>query len=94
VGNNTVGKDFCVTIIGESHGPGVGAIVDGCPAGLQLSVEDLQKELDRRIPPDPTLTSARRERDEIQIFSGVFEGHSTGAPITILTFNKDVRSQD
>jgi len=94
VGNSTVGKDFCVTIIGESHGLGVGVIVDGCPAGLRLSVEDLQKELDRRIPPDPILTSARRERDEIQIFSGVFEGYTTGAPLTLLTLNKDVRSQD
>jgi chorismate synthase len=94
VGNSTIGKDFCVTIIGESHGPGVGVIVDGCPAGLRLSVEDLQKELERRIPPDPILTSARRERDEIQIFSGVFEGYTTGAPLTLLTMNKDVRSQD
>lgn len=94
MGNNTFGKDFCVTIIGESHGPGVGTILDGCPAGLRLNIDDLQRELDRRIPPDPILSSARREKDEIQIFSGVFEGYTTGAPITLLTSNKDVRSQD
>ncbi|HXY82507.1 MAG TPA: chorismate synthase [Candidatus Saccharimonadales bacterium] len=94
MGNNTFGKDFCVTIIGESHGPGVGTILDGCPAGLAVSVEDIQRELDRRIPPDPILSSARREKDEVQIFSGVFEGYTTGAPVTLLTWNKDVRSQD
>lgn len=94
MGNNTFGKDFCVTIIGESHGPGVGTILDGCPAGLAVSIEDLQRELDRRIPPDPILSSARREKDEVQIFSGVFEGYTTGAPVTLLTWNKDVQSQD
>lgn len=83
-----------MTIIGESHGPGVGTILDGCPAGLAVSIEDLQRELDRRIPPDPILSSARREKDEVQIFSGVFEGYTTGAPVTLLTWNKDVRSQD
>jgi len=94
VGNNTFGKDFCVTIIGESHGAAVGTVVDGCPAGLRLSIDDLQGELSRRIPPDPILSSARREKDEVQILSGVFEGYTTGAPLTLLTLNKDVRSQD
>ncbi len=83
-----------MTLFGESHGPGVAAVVDGCPAGLQLSVEDIQAELDRRMPPDPTVTSARREKDEVQILSGVFEGYTTGAPVAMLTRNKDVRSQD
>lgn len=92
--DNSFGKEFCVTLFGESHGPGVGTLIDGCPAGLKLDVEDIQKELDRRLPPDPAMTSARREKDEVQILSGVFEGFTTGAPVTMLTLNRDVRSQD
>ena len=92
--DSTFGKQFRVTVFGASHGPGVGALVDGCPAGLQLSVEDVNDELARRIPPDPTVTSPRREKDEGQILSGVFEGYTTGAPVAMLTLNKDVRSQD
>ena len=91
---NSLGRAFTLTIFGESHGAGVGAVIDGCPAGLQLTSEDIQLQLDRRIPPDPSLTSARREKDEIEFLSGVFEGHTTGAPIAILARNKDVRSQD
>lgn len=83
-----------MTIFGESHGPGVATIVDGCPAGLPLSVEDIQAELDRRMPPDPTMTSVRREKDEVQILSGIFEGYTTGSPVAMLTWNKDVRSED
>ncbi len=94
MGNNTFGKEFCVTILGESHGPAVAAVVDGCPAGIRLTVEVIQQELERRIPPDSILSSARREKDEVQILSGVFEAYTTGAPITMLTWNKDVRSQD
>ncbi len=92
--DSAFGKEFCVTIFGESHGPGVAALIDGCPAGLKLEVGDIQIELDRRLPPDPTMTSSRRERDEVQILSGVFEGFTTGAPVALLTVNKDVRSQD
>ena len=91
---NTIGKEFRVTIFGESHGAGVAAVVDGCPAGLPLSAGDIQLELDRRIPADPSITSARREKDEVQILSGVFDGYTTGAPIAILAWNKDVKSQD
>lgn len=83
-----------MTIFGESHGPAVATVIDGCPAGLQLSVEDIQAELERRMPPDPGMTSSRREKDEVQILSGVFEGYTTGAPVAILTANKDVKSQD
>ena len=83
-----------MTIFGESHGPGVAAMIDGCPAGLQLSAEDIQAELDRRLPLDTTLTSARREKDEVRIFSGVYESYTTGAPIAMLTWNQDLRSQD
>jgi chorismate synthase len=92
--DNSFGKQFCVTLFGESHGPGVGTLIDGCSAGLRLGAEDIQKELDRRLPLDIEITSARREKDEAQILSGVFDGFTTGAPITVLTLNKDVRSQD
>ena len=83
-----------MTVFGESHGPAVAVVIDGCPAGLQLAIEDIQVELDRRMPPDPNLTSARREKDEVQILSGIFEGFTTGAPVAILAMNRDVRSQD
>lgn len=92
--DSSFGKQFCVTIFGESHGPGVAVVIDGCPAGLQVSEEDIQIELTRRMPPDPSVTSARREKDEIQFLSGLFEGYTTGAPLAILTLNKDIRSQD
>ena len=87
-------RHFSVTMFGESHGPSVAVMVDGCPAGLRLNVEDVQSELDRRLPPDVSLTSARREKDEVQILSGVHDGYTTGAPLGLLTWNKDVRSQD
>ena len=92
--DSSFGKQFRVTVFGESHGPGVAAVIDGCPAGLKLSSEEINDELSRRMPPDPSVTSARRERDEVQILSGLFEGHTTGAPVAMLTLNKDVRSQD
>ena len=85
---------FQVTLFGESHGPGVGALIDGCPAGLRLEPAEINEELARRIPPDPSVTSARREQDEVQILSGVLDGYTTGAPIGLLVPNKDVRSQD
>ncbi len=81
-------------MFGESHGPAVGVVVDGCSAGLELGLEDVQAELDRRMPPDPSLTSARREKDEVHILSGVHDGYTTGAPLTMLTSNRDVKSQD
>ena len=83
-----------MTVFGESHGPGVAVVIDGCPAGLQINVEDIQWELERRMPPDASVTSARREKDNVQFLSGVFDGYTTGAPIAMLTLNKDVRSQD
>jgi chorismate synthase len=94
LGDSSFGKAFSVTVFGESHGPGVAALIDGCPAGLAVKVDDIQRELDRRIPPDLTLVSARREKDEVQIVSGVYDGYTTGAPIALITWNKDVRSQD
>lgn len=87
---NSIGEEFVITCFGESHGRCVGVVVDGCPAGLPLSEQDVQKELDKRIPPKPEIVSARRERDIVEILSGTFNGFTTGAPICTLVWNKDV----
>ncbi|HEY3422387.1 MAG TPA: chorismate synthase [Methanocellaceae archaeon] len=89
---NTFGRAFKVTTFGESHGAGLGAVVDGCPAGLQLSEEDVQAELDRRRPGQSALTTKRSEPDHAEILSGVFEGRTTGAPIAMIVRNKDADS--
>jgi len=91
---NTFGKLFTVTTFGESHGPALGAIVDGCPPGLELSEEDLQHDLDRRRPGTSRYTTQRREPDRVRILSGVFEGRTTGTPIGLLIENTDQRSRD
>ncbi len=91
---NTFGKLFAVTTFGESHGPALGAIVDGCPPGLELSEADLQRDLDRRRPGQSRHTTQRREPDQVRILSGVFEGCTTGAPIGLLIENIDQRSKD
>ena len=91
---NSIGKEFTVTSFGESHGKVVGVIVDGCPAGLPLSEADFQEELDRRIPADPKIVSARIEKDCPKILSGVFNGVTTGAPIAVIVENKETRSGD
>ena len=91
---NTIGKSFTVTSFGESHGPALGCIVDGCPPGLELSIEDLQLDLDRRKPGTSKFTTQRREDDEVEILSGVFEGKTTGTPIGLQIKNRDQRSKD
>ncbi len=91
---NTFGKLFTVTTFGESHGPALGAIVDGCPPGLELSEADLQRDLDRRRPGTSRYTTQRREPDQVRILSGVFEGRTTGTPIGLLIENTDQRSRD
>ena len=91
---NSFGKLFTVTTFGESHGPALGCIVDGCPPGLEISEADLQHDLDRRKPGTSRHTTQRREADEVQILSGVFEGKTTGTPIGLLILNTDQRSQD
>ena len=91
---NTFGKLFTVTTFGESHGPALGAIVDGCPPGLPLTEADLQCDLDRRRPGSSRYTTQRREPDEVRILSGVFEGVTTGTPIGLLIENTDQRSKD
>ncbi len=91
---NTFGRLFCVTSFGESHGPAIGCVVAGCPPDLALSEEDIQTHLERRRPGKSRHTTQRREPDEVRILSGVFEGHTTGAPIALLIENVDQRSKD
>jgi len=91
---NTIGKLFTVTTFGESHGPALGCIIDGCPPGLDLSVDDMQRDLDRRKPGQSRYTTQRKEGDEVKILSGVFEGKTTGTPIGLLIENTDQRSKD
>lgn len=91
---NSIGKEFVVTCFGESHGRCIGVIVDGCPAGLSISEQDIQIELNRRIPRLKGISSPRREMDVVTIFSGVFEGFTTGAPICALVWNKDVKPRN
>lgn len=91
---NTTGTLFCVTSFGESHGPAIGCVVDGCPPGLALAAADIQHELDRRKPGTSRHVTQRREPDEVEILSGVFEGRTTGTPIALLIRNQDQRSQD
>lgn len=91
---NTLGKLFCVTTFGESHGPAIGCVIDGCPPGLVLSESDIQPELDRRKPGTSRHVTQRKESDTVQILSGVYEGKTTGTPIALLIHNEDQRSQD
>jgi chorismate synthase len=91
---NTLGKLFCVTSFGESHGPAIGCVVDGCPPGLVLTEADIQAELDRRKPGTSRHVTQRREEDQVEILSGVFEGRTTGTPIALLIRNTDQRSKD
>jgi len=91
---NTFGTLYCVTSFGESHGPALGGVVDGCPPGLELSAEDLQKELNRRKPGTSRHVTQRRESDTVELLSGVFEGRTTGTAIGFLIRNEDQRSKD
>jgi chorismate synthase len=91
---NSFGTLFRITTFGESHGGGVGVIVDGCPPGLEINESDIQVELDRRKPGQSSITTPRKEEDRIKIYSGVFEGRTTGTPIMMMAMNKDQRSGD
>lgn len=91
---NTLGHLFTVTTFGESHGPAIGCVVDGCPPGLELSVDDIQPDLDRRRPGTSRHVTQRQEADRVEILSGVFEGRTTGTPIALLIRNQDARSKD
>ncbi len=91
---NTLGTLFRVTSFGESHGPAIGCVVDGCPPGMALAAPDIQRELDRRKPGTSRHVTQRRESDTVEILSGVFEGRTTGTPIALLIRNEDPRSKD
>ena len=91
---STVGTIFKITTWGESHGKAIGVVVDGCPAGLELCESDIQKFLDRRKPGQSKFTTQRSEGDEVEILSGVFEGKTTGTPLSMIVWNKDQRSRD
>ena len=91
---NTFGKIFRFTTWGESHGPAIGCVVDGCPPMIQLNEKDIQIELDRRKPGQSKFTTQRKENDKVQILSGVFEGKTTGTPISMIIYNQDMRSKD
>ena len=91
---NTFGKLFRFTTWGESHGPAIGCIVDGCPPNIKIKEQDIQIELDKRKPGQSKFTSQRKEEDKVQILSGVFEGKTTGTPISLIIYNKDARSRD
>lgn len=91
---NTFGKIFTITTYGESHGEGIGVVVDGCPAGLLIQQEDIQCELDRRRPGQSKLTTPRNEADQVQIQSGIFDGRSTGSPISLFIPNSNQKPKD
>ena len=92
--HNTFGKLFRVTTFGESHGPAIGCVIDGCPPGLEITPEEIQAELQRRATGRSRHTSQRREKDAVQILSGMFEGRTTGTPIALVIENTDARSRD
>ena len=94
MGHNSIGWRFTATSFGESHGACVGAIVDGCPAGLRLVEADIHADLDRRRPAGDAAATTRREPDRVEILSGVYDGFTTGAPICLLVRNEDVDDND
>lgn len=91
---NTFGSRFKITTWGESHGKAIGVVIDGCPAGLALDEQDIQIYLDRRKPGQTKYSTPRREDDQVEILSGVFEGKTTGTPISLIVYNKTARSRD
>jgi chorismate synthase len=91
---NTFGQLYRITTFGESHGGAVGVVIDGCPPNLEISHEDIQKELDRRKPGQSEITSPRKEQDVIHILSGIVDGKTTGTPILLIAYNQDVKSED
>ena len=91
---NTFGKVFRFTTWGESHGPAIGCIIDGCPPLINLNERDIQIELNKRKPGQSKFTTQRKESDKVEILSGVFEGKTTGTPISLIIYNEDMRSKD
>ena len=91
---NSFGKIYKISTFGESHGKAIGVIIDGCPPGLRIEKSEIQKELDRRKPGQSEIVTQRKESDEIEILSGIFEGKTTGMPIALFIKNKDPKSSD
>jgi chorismate synthase len=91
---NHFGTLFSITTFGESHGAAIGVVIDGCPAGLAITTEEIQTELDRRRPGQSHITTQRKETDTVEVLSGIFEGKTTGAPIALVIKNEDQRSKD
>ncbi len=91
---NTFGEIFKITTFGESHGKAIGVVVDGCPAGIEISKSEIQRELDKRKPGQNEISTQRKEEDDVEILSGIFEGKTLGTPIAMIIHNKDVRSAD
>ena len=91
---NTFGKIFRVTTFGESHGKALGCVIDGCPPNIKIDESDIQKDLNRRKPGQSKYTTQRKEDDKVEILSGIFNGVTTGTPITLIIFNKDQKSKD
>jgi chorismate synthase len=94
VAGNSFGKLFCVTTFGETHGPAIGMVVDGCPAGLEIDFDFIQAQLDKRRPGQSKITTQRKEGDKAEFISGIFENKTTGQPISAIIHNEDARSQD
>jgi chorismate synthase len=94
LGTNSIGKEFVLTCFGESHGKCIGIVIDGCPAGLPITESDIQNELNKRLPNKQEIVSPRREKDIVELLSGIYEGFTTGAPICALVWNKEVISSD
>ena len=92
--SNSIGKLFVVTCFGESHGRCIGVVVDGCPAGLPLSLDEIQREVDKRRPEGGAASTARAEKDRVEILSGIMDGVATGAPIAMMITNEDVDDTD
>ena len=91
---NTFGNIYRLTSFGESHGPGIGGVIDGCPAGIELDTAFIQSELNRRKPGQSKITTPRKEDDEVQFLSGIYEGKTTGTPIGFIIWNKNQHSAD
>src|SRR3989344_4241546 len=91
---NSFGQIFRITTLGESHGGAVGVVVDGCPPGIEITTDEIQKELDRRKPGQSAITTPRKEADKIKILSGYFEGKTTGTPILMIAYNEEFESDD
>ncbi|MDX1630135.1 MAG: chorismate synthase, partial [Fulvivirga sp.] len=91
---NSYGKLFRISTFGESHGQAIGVVIDGCPAGLELDLDQIQKELSRRKPGQSKITTQRKESDEFELLSGIFEGKTTGTPICMVISNTNAKSKD